>query len=143
MSAGQWGAKLIGLELGENIAFTQSKLAFARGASRRTGVPWSVQVSQWFQGSTTSSGPLVISENGRDRGLDAGHSLSFFERMWLHAWFAGAAIVTPEASISIFFENETSPYVLRSHSRKASEVFGSPRQGIVASLTRRIQRLHG
>ncbi|OQC03248.1 MAG: hypothetical protein BWX80_02878 [Candidatus Hydrogenedentes bacterium ADurb.Bin101] len=32
--AGEWGARCIGLELGENIAFTQSKLAFARGASR-------------------------------------------------------------------------------------------------------------
>ena len=38
------------------------------------------------------------------RGLDAGHSLSFYKRMWLHSWFAGAALVTPENSIAIFFE---------------------------------------
>ena len=33
--AGEWGARCVGLELGENIAFTQSKLAFARGAARQ------------------------------------------------------------------------------------------------------------
>ncbi|MEZ5326530.1 MAG: hypothetical protein R3F19_15895 [Verrucomicrobiales bacterium] len=121
---GQWGAKVIGLELGENIAFTQSKIAFARGASRRNGLPWSIQVSQWFAGSTTSSGPLVVdANNGTARGLDAGHSLNFYERMWLHAWFAGTAMVTPEASSGIFYEKETPPYVLTSHGRKASEMF--------------------
>ncbi len=119
---GQWGAKVIGLELGENIAFTQSKIAFARGAARRNSKPWSIQVSQWFAGSSTSSGPLEIAENGTARGLDAGHSLSFFERMWLHAWFAGTAMVTPEASIDIFFEKDT-PFRLTSHGRKAAEVF--------------------
>lgn len=31
--AGEWGARCIGLEVAENIAFTQSKFAFARGAS--------------------------------------------------------------------------------------------------------------
>ncbi len=121
--AGQWGARVVGLELGENIAFSQSKMAFARGAARRNGKPWSVQVSQWFHGSTTSSGPLEIKENGTARGLDAGHSLSFYERMWLHSWFAGAAMVTPEASISIFFESERPPYRLTSHGRKVAEIF--------------------
>lgn len=42
--AAEWGARLIGLEVGENIAFAQSKFAFARGASRQWGIPWSVQV---------------------------------------------------------------------------------------------------
>jgi hypothetical protein len=50
--AGEWGARCIGLELGENIAFTQSKLAFARGASRQWQKPWSVQVSPWFADNT-------------------------------------------------------------------------------------------
>jgi hypothetical protein len=96
--AGEWGARCIGLEVGENIAFTQSKLAFARGAARQWELPWSVQVSPWFAGACTTSGPLR-KEGGTARGLDAGHSLSFYERMWLHAWFAGAAMVTPENSI--------------------------------------------
>ncbi len=120
---GQWHAKVIGLEVGENIAFTQSKMAFARGAARRNAKPWSIQVSPWFAGSTTTSGPLEVDENGRARGLDAGHSLSFYERMWLHAWFAGTAMVTPEASIAIFFEPGAPPYRLTSHGRKAAEVF--------------------
>ncbi len=121
--AGAWGARCIGLELGENLAFTQSKLAFARGASRAGQKPWSVQVSPWFHGACTTSGPLRL--EGRDaRGLDAGHSLSFYERMWLHAWFAGAAMVTPENSIAIYFEKPEAPWTLTAHGRKAAEVFG-------------------
>ena len=119
---GGWGARCIGLELGENIAFTQSKLAFARGASRRWQKPWSVQVSPWMHGACTSSGPLR-NEGGGARGLEAGHSLSFYERIWLHAWFAGAAMVTPENSLSSFFEKAEAPWTLTSHGRKGAEVF--------------------
>lgn len=120
--AAEWGARVIGLELGENIAFTQSKLAFARGASRQGQRPWSVQVSPWFAGACTTSGPLRT-EGGGARGLDAGHSLSFYERLWLHAWFAGAAMVTPENSLAIFFESAAAPWRLTSHGRKAADVF--------------------
>ena len=120
--AGEWGARCIGLEVGENIAFTQSKLAIARGASRQWQKPWSVQVSPWFSGACTTSGPLR-KEGNNSRGLDAGHSLSFYERMWLHAWFAGAALVTPENSIAIFFEQASAPWTLTTHGRKAAEVF--------------------
>ena len=119
---GEWGARCIGLEVGENIAFTQSKLAFARGASRQWRKPWSVQVSPWFNGACTMSGPLRM--NGHDaRGLEAGHSLSFYERIWLHGWFAGAAMVTPENSIATFFEKPEAPWTLTSHGQKAIEVF--------------------
>ena len=120
--AGQWGAHVVGLEVGENIAFTQSKIAFARGASRAWRKPWSVQVSPWFGGACTTSGPLRL-EGGDARGLDAGHSLSFYVRMWLHAWFAGAALVTPENSIAIFFEKPAPPWTLTAHGAKAAEVF--------------------
>ncbi len=125
--AGEWGARCIGLEVGENIAFTQSKLAFARGASRQWKKPWSVQISPWMHGACTTSGPLRM-EAGGARGLDAGHSLSFYERMWLHAWFAGAAMVTPENSIAIFFEKAEAPWTLTSHGRKGAEVFALMRQ---------------
>ena len=57
------------------------------------------------------------------RGLDAGHSLSFYKRMWLHSWFAGAALVTPENSISIFFETGDPDWTLTAHGRMATEVF--------------------
>jgi hypothetical protein len=43
--------------------------------------------------------------------------------MWLHAWFAGASMVTPENSMAIFFESLAQPNLLTSHGRKASEVF--------------------
>lgn len=120
--AAESGSLVIGLELGENIAFSQSKMAFARGASRQWNRPWSVQVSPWFHGSCTTRGPLRM-EGRYARGLNAGHSLSFYERMWLHAWFAGAAMVTPENSIGIFFEEPRSPWKLTEHGRKAAEVF--------------------
>lgn len=120
--AGEWGARCIGLELGENIAYTQSKLAFARGASKRWQLPWSVQVSPWLSGACTTSGPLRV-EGNSVRGLDAGHSLSFYERMWLHAWFSGVALVTPENSIAIFFEKPEAPWTMTSHGEKAVEVF--------------------
>lgn len=120
--AAEWGARCIGLEVAENIAFTQSKFAFARGASRQWGKPWSVQVSPWFSGACTTSGPLR-QEGGGARGLDAGHSLSLYERMWLHGWFAGAALVTPENSIAIFFEKAAAPWTLTAHGERAAELF--------------------
>lgn len=117
-----WGARLIGLEVGENIAFAQSKFAFARGASRQSGVPWSSQVSPWLFGAVTMAGPMRW--EGKDaRGLDAGHSLSFYTRMWLHSWFAGAAMVTPENSLAIFFEPGEPRWRLTSHAERAREVF--------------------
>ncbi|MBI1318611.1 MAG: hypothetical protein GC168_06645 [Candidatus Hydrogenedens sp.] len=120
--AAAWGARLVGLEVGENIAYTQSKFAFARGASRQWRVPWSVQVSPWFHGACTTRGPLVQQPGGA-RGLDAGHSLNFYERAWLHAWFAGAAMVTPENSSNSFFESDEPPWTLTPHGEKAAELF--------------------
>lgn len=121
---GEWGSKVIGLELGENIAFTQAKIAFARGAARRWGKPFSIQVSPWFAGSCTTDGPLRM-DGPYARGLDAGHSLSFYRRLWQHSWFAGAALVTPENSISIFFEKGDPDWTLSAHGRAAVEVFAT------------------
>jgi hypothetical protein len=123
--AAEWGSPLIGLELGENIGFTQSKIAFARGAARQWQRPFSVQVSPWFHGACTTSGSLRIEGSDRRaaRGLDAGHSLSFYQRLWLHAWFAGAAMVTPENSISMFFEEPHAPWRITSHGDAAAKVF--------------------
>ncbi len=119
---GEWGSRVIGLELGENIAFTQSKIAFARGAARQWHKPFSIQVSPWFSGSCTTNGPLRM-EGTYARGLDAGHSLSFYKRMWLHSWVAGAALVTPENSISIFFEKGHPDWTMTEHGRAAVETF--------------------
>ena len=120
--AGEFGAACIGLEVGENIGFTQSKLAFARGAARRWQKPWSVQVSPWFGPSCTSSGPLHT-EGGIVRGIDAGHSLSFYNRMFRHAWFTGAAMVTPENSIAAAFEKPSTPYALSPYGEMMQRFF--------------------
>lgn len=90
----EWGCLMGGIEVGENIAFTQSKIAFTRGASRQWCIPWSIQMSPWFSGYTTQW-----------QNLDSGHSLSLYNRMLSHGWFAGAAWLTPEASYSIIFNN--------------------------------------
>lgn len=119
--AAEWGTSAIGLEVGENIRFTQSKFAFARGASRQWNIPWTVQVSPWFGPSVTTRG-LLKKEGDITTGLDAGHSLSLYKRMWLHAWFAGAAMVTPENSISIFFEKAKSPWPLTAHGETATHI---------------------
>ena len=120
--AAEWGASVVGLEVGENIGFTQSKFAFARGASRQWNVPWSVQVSPWFGNAVTTRGPL--NTNGATAtGLDAGHSLSLYLRLWRHAWFAGAAFVTPENSSAIFFEEAKAPWKLSPHGEAAAQAF--------------------
>ena len=120
--AGEWGASVVGLEVGENIGFTQSKFAFARGASRQWNLPWSVQVSPWFGNAVTTRGPLNT-EGATATGLDAGHSLSLYLRMWRHAWFAGAALITPENSSASFFEEAKAPWTLTAHGQAAAKAF--------------------
>lgn len=90
--AAEWGCRMVGIEVGENIAFTQSKFAFTRGASRQWEIPWSMQMSPWWNGYVT-----------RWNTLAHGHSLSLWKRMLLHGWFAGAAWLTPENNANIIF----------------------------------------
>lgn len=120
--AAEWGASAVGLEVGENIGFTQSKFAFARGGARQWNLPWTVQMSPWFGNAVTTRGPL--NTNGPTAtGLDAGHSLSLCLRVWRHAWFAGAAMVTPENSSNSFFETGQEPWDLTAHGRAAAAAF--------------------
>ncbi len=120
--AAEWGASVVGLEVGENIGFTQSKFAFARGAARQWNLPWTVQMSPWFGPAVTTRGPLDT--NGPTAtGLDAGHSLSLCLRVWRHAWFAGAAMVTPENSFNSFFRTGAPPWDLTEHGRAATNAF--------------------
>jgi len=101
--AAEWGCRMSGIEVGENIAFTQSKFAFARGASRQWNIPWSVQMSPWWNGYETTF-----------QTLQYGHSLSLYERMLMHGWFAGAAWLTPENSNDIVFTNGLPNYGMNS-----------------------------
>jgi hypothetical protein len=120
--AAEWGAAVVGLEVGENIGFTQSKFAFARGAARQWNLPWTVQVSPWFGNAVTTRGPLDT-RGDTATGLDAGHSLSLCLRLWRHAWFAGAAMVTPENSFNSFFAADGPPWSLTPHGEAAAEAF--------------------
>jgi len=120
--AAEWGTSVVGLEVGENIGFTQSKFAFTRGAARQWNLPWSVQMSPWFGNAVTTRGPLDTS-GATATGLDAGHSLSLAVRVWRHAWFAGAALVTPENSFNIFFEESKAPWKLTPHGEAAAKAF--------------------
>ena len=104
MYAARWGAQIISMEIGEGILTTQSKIAFARGSSRAHRLPFSCQVSPWHGPSCTTTGPVEKDQSGTWRGAAAGHSSSFYRRMYLHAWFAGAAYLTPENSVAIFFD---------------------------------------
>lgn len=120
----RWGTKMISLEVGESILDTQSKYAFARGASRRYKLPWSAQVSPWHGNSVTTAGPLRYA-GGLWSGQAAGHSTSFYRRMFIHAWFAGAAMLTPENSFSYFFDvapKATASGTLSAHGTMAQRV---------------------
>jgi len=115
----EWGTIGIGLELGENIKFSQLKMAMARGASRQWDIPWSMQFSAWFAGSLTTTGPLTGGPYNA-RGADAGHSRNLFERMWYHSWFAGAGMVTTEGGgFYLFEEGGAAPYTLTTLGRIA------------------------
>ena len=118
--AAEWGTSVVGIEVGENIGFTQSKFAFSRGAARQWNLPWSVQMSPWFGNAVTTRG-LLDTNGPTATGLDAGHSLSLCLRVWKHAWFAGAALVTPENSFNSFFETGKEPWALTPHGRAAAE----------------------
>lgn len=121
--AAEWGTQDIGLELGENIRFSQLKMSMARGAGRQWDLPWSVQVSPWFHGSLTTTGPLTGGP-GNARGANAGHSQSLYERLWYHSWFAGAAMVTPEGGSAYLFEEKgAAPYTLTALGHVANSFF--------------------
>lgn len=92
--AGEWGADIIGIELGIP-AFSQSKLAFSRGASKQWNKPFAVQISPWLGGFRTTAGA----------GVDNGHSASYYKRAFLHAWMSGAMMVTAEGSYTIWYED--------------------------------------
>ena len=127
MYAGDWGANVIGLEISENIAFAQLKFAMARGAARQHDLPWATHVSSYFTSSHTTNGPLEKTWIGGfgwvATGQDAGHSLSLYKRMWLHSWFAGAAMISQEADAWIFYSSEEAPYPLTPYGEAAQEAF--------------------
>ena len=100
----EWGADLVGSEVGENINSTQAHIAFARGAARQYGKPWLMDFSSWF-------GPSMYDEDprktwGEYSGPDRGHSLSLHRRTYYVAFMAGANVVVAEGGSLNFFRSQ-------------------------------------
>jgi hypothetical protein len=103
------GIDAVCIETSENIAATQVKRAYCRGAARQFGIPWTESVSVWFGPSFTAPNRVAKTNpawEGVAIGGEAGHSLSHMERMWHTSWFAGAADVNQETSTQLLFEDQ-------------------------------------
>ena len=119
--AAEWGASAVGLEVGENIGFTQSKFAFAQGASRQWNIPWTVQVSLVWP---ISHHTRRLAKRGKSHTrVGRRPLLESLQTPLATCLVFGAAMVTPENSINIFFDKESSPWVRTSHGLAASDVF--------------------
>ncbi len=103
------GEDCVGIETGENIPCTQVARAFTRGAARQFGLPWTEQISQWYQNTVPSGRPMPLTDMTPGNvhptlvGEHTGHSVSLLSRMWLTAWFSGAAAVNIEAASGYLF----------------------------------------
>lgn len=100
----EWGADIVGSEVGENINSTQAHIAFTRGAARQYGKPWLIDFSSWY-------GPSMYDEDpkktwGEYSGPDRGHSLSLHRRTYYVAYMAGADVVVAEGGSLNFFRSQ-------------------------------------
>lgn len=102
----EWGADIVGSEVGENINGIQAHIAFTRGAARQYGKPWLLDFSSWY-------GPSMYDEDprktwGEYSGPDRGHSLSLHRRTYYVAYMAGADVVVAEGGSLNFFRSQQS-----------------------------------
>ncbi len=100
----EWGADIVGSEVGENINSTQAHIAFTRGAARQYGKPWLIDFSSWY-------GPSMYDEDpkktwGEYSGPVRGHSLSLHLRTYYVAYMAGANVVIAEGGWLNFFRSQ-------------------------------------
>jgi hypothetical protein len=100
----EWGADIVGSEVGENINSVQAHIAFTRGAARQYGKPWLIDFSSWY-------GPSMYDEDprktwGEYSGPDRGHSLSLHRRTYYAAYLAGADVVVAEGGWLNFFRSQ-------------------------------------
>ncbi len=85
--AGEFGATVIGSEVGENIHNYQMQISFNRGAARQYQKPWTVCFSYWH-------GPVATNY---DTGAgNQGHSVSLFKRSILMSYMAGVDVFDTE-----------------------------------------------
>ncbi|MCX6928736.1 MAG: hypothetical protein NT154_36815 [Verrucomicrobia bacterium] len=100
----EWGADVVGSEVGENINGIQAHIAFARGAARQYGKPWLIDFSSWY-------GPSMYDEDSRKTwgeysGPDRGHSLSLHRRTYYLAYMSGASVVVAEGGWLNYFRSQ-------------------------------------
>ena len=100
----EWGAEIVGSEVGENINSTQAHIAFTRGAARQYDKPWLIDFSSWY-------GPSMYDEDpkktwGEYSGPERGHSLSLHRRTYYVAYMAGANVVVAEGGSLNFFRSQ-------------------------------------
>ncbi len=100
----EWGADIVGSEVGENINSTQAHIAFTRGAARQYGKPWLIDFSSWY-------GPSMYDEDpkktwGEHSGPERGHSLSLHRRTYYVAYMAGANVVVAEGGSLNYFRSQ-------------------------------------
>jgi len=122
----QWGCSLLGIELGENIIASQSKIAFARGAARQYNKPLYADISPWDAGLNAAGQwvgmiPLFNAGEGANEcknipstpaarlfhnpslSWTGGHSPSLLSRLWYVCWLSGFSVEVPEDCQENFF----------------------------------------
>ncbi len=62
--AGEFGAEMIGSEVGESIVHEQASMAFTRGAGRQYGVPIFIDFSEWYGRVNQAHSPSLIERTG-------------------------------------------------------------------------------
>ena len=137
----QWGTNMVGIELGEQIIASQSKIAYARGAAVQNDLPLFADISPWDAGENangTWGSTIPVFESGQNEyttptnvpaaatlfnnsslNWNGGHSPSLLSRLWYVTWLSGFSVVVPEDCQVNFFAytpSQASNYV-------ASDIF--------------------
>lgn len=121
----QWGTNMIGIELGEQILASQSKIAYARGAAVQNNLPLFADISPWEAGldaNGTWGSTIPVYEAGQNQyttptdvppaatvfgsssyNWNGGHSPSLLSRLWYVTWMSGFSVVVPENCQENFF----------------------------------------
>jgi hypothetical protein len=132
----QWGTNMVGIELGEQIIASQSKIAYARGAAVQNNLPLFADISPWDAGLNaggTWGSTIPVFESGQSEyttptnvpaaatlfnnsslNWNGGHSPSLLSRLWYVTWLSGFSVVVPEDCQVNFFAytpSQASSYV--------------------------------
>jgi len=100
--AAEFGADILGAELGCDIKGYQMSIAYTRGAAKQYGKPWYMDYSPWFNSVSVLdySGQAIW---GDASGPKKGHSISQFERSYYMCYMSGASWLVAEGGGINFF----------------------------------------